>query len=87
MQDIDRFTSTVATALQEQNLATGDISRNVAGAAEGAKVVVSVLDQVAGAVTQTRNHADTMLKASETVATAAIKVRENVDNFLNRVAI
>ena len=87
MQEIDRFTSTVAASLQEQNVATGEISRNVASAAEGAKVVVSVLDQVAGAVSQTRSYADTVMKASETVATAVVKLQENVDNFLDRVAI
>jgi methyl-accepting chemotaxis protein len=87
MQEIDRFTSAVAASLQEQNIATGDISRNVASAAEGAKVVVSVLDQVVGTVSQTQSHADTVLKASETVATAAAKLQENVDHFLHRVAI
>jgi hypothetical protein len=50
-------------------------------------VVVSVLDQVAGAVSQTRSYADTVMKASETVATAVVKLQENVDNFLDRVAI
>jgi methyl-accepting chemotaxis protein len=87
MQEIDRFTSTVAASLKEQNAATGEISRNVASAAEGAKVVVSVLDQVAGAVSQTRSYANTVLKASETVATSAAKLQEDVDNFLHRVAI
>jgi hypothetical protein len=46
-----------------------------------------VLDQVAGGVSQTLSHADTVLKASETVATAAAKLRENVDVFLRRVAV
>jgi len=87
MQEIDQYTSAVAASLAEQNAATGEISRNVASAAEGAKVVVSVLDQVAGAVSETRNHADTVLKASETVATAAVKLQKNVDSFLHRVAM
>jgi methyl-accepting chemotaxis protein len=87
LQEIDRFTSAVAVFLQEQNAATSEIFRNVANAAEGAKVVVSVLDQVAGAVSQTRSYADTVLNASETVATAAAKLQENVDDFLSRVAI
>jgi methyl-accepting chemotaxis protein len=50
-------------------------------------VVVSVLDQVADAVSQTLSYADTVLKASETVATAAGKLQENVEDFLHRVAI
>ncbi len=87
MREIERFTSTVATSLQEQNVATGEISQNVASAAEGAKVVVSMLDHVVEAVGQTRSHADTVLKASETVAAATAKLQENVDNFLHRVAI
>ena len=87
MQEIDRFTSAVAASLHEQNIATGEISRNVASAAEGAKDIVAVLDQVAGAVSQTQGSADTVLEASERVATAAAKLQENVDNFLHRVAI
>ncbi len=87
LQEIDRFTSAVAVSLQEQNAATGEIFRHVANAAEGAKVVVAVLDQVAGAVSQTRGYADTVLTASQTVATATAKLQENVDDFLHRVAI
>jgi methyl-accepting chemotaxis protein len=87
LKEIDRFTSTVAVSLQDQNAASDEIFRNVANAAAGAKVVVSVLDQVADAVSQTVSYADTVSKASETVATAAAKLQENVDNFLRRVAI
>jgi len=87
MQQIDQFTSSVAASLEEQNVATAEISRNVASAAERAKVVVAVLNQVAGAVSQTRDYADTVLKVSEAVATVASRVQENVDSFLRRVAI
>jgi methyl-accepting chemotaxis protein len=87
MREIDRFTSTVAASLHEQNIATGEISHNVTSAAERAKVVVAVLDQVAGAVSQTRGYADTVLKASEAVATGADKLQKNIDNFLHRVAV
>ena len=59
----------------------------MASAAEGTKLVVSVLDQVAGEVSHTRDYAQTVLKGSETVATAAAKLQENVDDFLHRVAI
>jgi methyl-accepting chemotaxis protein len=87
MQEIDQFTSSVATSLEEQNTATGEISRNVASAAGGTRVVVSVLGQVAGAVSQTRSSADTVLAASETVETAAAKLQANIDSFLKRVAV
>ena len=87
MQEIDGFTSAVAASLAEQNFATGEISHNVASAAAGTKTVVSVLDRVAGAVSQTRSSADTVMAASEAVETAAAKLRDNVDSFLKRVAV
>ena len=87
MQRIDQFTSTVAASLQKQDFATGELSRNVASAADRARVVVSVLDQVAGAVGETRDYVETVLKVSESVATVATKVQENVDSFLRRVAV
>jgi methyl-accepting chemotaxis protein len=87
MQEISGWTSTVAQAVQQQNAATGEITQNVAGAATGTKEVVIVLDQVAGAVVHTRNSADTVLTASETVEAAASALSEKVDTFLRAVAV
>jgi methyl-accepting chemotaxis protein len=86
LQEIDRYTSAVTGSLEEQNAATDEIVRNVTNAAAAAKVVVCVLDQVAAAVKQTLGYADTVLKASETVAMSTNKLRKNVDEFLRRVA-
>jgi len=49
-------------------------------------MVVSVLHQVAGAVTNTRGSADTVLAASAAVETAVITLREKVEGFLAKVA-
>ena len=87
MQEIDRCTSVVAVSLEEQNAATGEISQNVASAANGTRAIVSVLDRVAGTANQTQSSAKTVLLASQTVETATAKLRENIDNFLQRVAI
>ncbi len=87
MQEIDRCTSVVAAALEEQNSATGEISQNVASAANGTRAIVSVLDRVAGTASQTQNSAKSVLMASQTVEIATAKLRENIDNFLQRVAI
>jgi NO-binding membrane sensor protein with MHYT domain len=87
MQDIDRFTSAVSGSIEQQNVATGEISSNVASAANETKAVVAVLDEVAGAVRATRSAADTVLEASETVAAAVSTLRENVESFLRRVAV
>ena len=87
MQDINRGTATVAASVQQQNAATGEISQNVTGAANGTRDVVVVLDRVADAVAKTRNSADTVLMASETVEAAAAAVSGKVEGFLRSVAI
>ena len=63
-----------------------EISQNVASAADGAKLVVSVLDEVAGAATETRQSAESVLGASQAVEAAAAELRHEVEGFLARVA-
>ena len=50
MREIDRCTSIVAASLEEQNAATGEISQNVASAANGTRAIVSVLNRVSAGV-------------------------------------
>lgn len=87
MQEINRYTSAIAASVEQQNSATGAISHNVASAAAGTKVVVSVLEEVTGAVTKTGMSADTVLAASRAVEAAAASLGENVENFLHKVAV
>ena len=86
MQEIDSHTSAVAAAVQQQNSATGEISQNVASAADGAKLIVSVLSQVAGATTDTQQAAERVLTASKSVEEAAAEMRSEVESFLTKVA-
>ena len=86
MQQINEYTTDVAASVEEQNAATGAISHNVASAAEGTKVIVGVLSQVAGSATGARTSAQTMLDASEVMETSAGKLREEVESFLSKVA-
>ena len=73
MQEIERYASAVAAAVEEQNAVTGEISHNVASAARGTSDVVGVLDQVAGAATETRKSAETVLGASDAVDQAVVE--------------
>jgi methyl-accepting chemotaxis protein len=86
MQQINEYTSDVAASVEEQNAATGAISQNVASAAEGAKVIVGVLGQVAGSANGGRSSAQTMLAASGVMEDAAGKLRSEVESFLAKVA-
>jgi methyl-accepting chemotaxis protein len=73
--------------VQQQNAATGEISQNVASAAQGTKEIVTVLGEVAGAATETRGSAETVLAASEAVESAASNLRSEVETFLQKVAV
>ena len=81
MREIDGYTSA------EQDSATDEISHNVASAANGAKGMVSVLDEVTRAVGDTRSAAGKVLQASETVETAATSLQRGIEGFLGRVAV
>jgi methyl-accepting chemotaxis protein len=86
MQDINAYTSAVATSVEQQDSATGEISHNVASAATGAKDITVALDEVASGVTRTKGSAETMLTVSEEVEDATAKLRREVEEFLATVA-
>jgi methyl-accepting chemotaxis protein len=86
MQEIDSCATAVSAAVEQQSAATAKISQNVAGASDGAKLVVTVLDEVAGAATETRQSAESVLTASQAVEAAAAELRHEVEGFLGRVA-
>jgi methyl-accepting chemotaxis protein len=87
MREIDGYTSAVAASLQQQDNATDEISHNVASAATGAKGMATVLDEVMRAVGDTRNAANKVLEASETVESAASSLQRGIEGFLGRVAV
>jgi len=87
MREIDGYTSAVARSLEQQDVATDEISHNVSSAAEGAKVMVAVLDEVTSAVDDTRNAASKVLEASDSVEAAAVGLQHRIENFLSRVAV
>ncbi len=85
MHEINRYTSAVAASIEQQSAATGQISCNVASAAQGSSVVVSVLGKVTDAATHTRASARTMLDGSQAVEAAVSELRTEVENFLAKV--
>jgi methyl-accepting chemotaxis protein len=87
MREINQYTTAVAAAVEQQSSATGEISHNVASAAKGAGHVVEVLGEVVGAATETRESAEVVRDASQTVATAVANLRLEVEDFLAKVAV
>ncbi len=87
MGEIDNFTSAVGDLVQEQSIATDEISHNVVSAAGGAKLVVTVLSEVVAATAKAQHSAQTVLTASESVKEAAANLRSEVESFLVKVAV
>ena len=87
MREINEYTSAVAISVEQQNAATAEISQNVTSAADGAKLIVTVLGEVAGATTESQQSAQTVLAASESVEQAAANLRSEVEGFLTKVAV
>jgi methyl-accepting chemotaxis protein/PAS domain-containing protein len=87
MDEINNYTSAVAGSIQEQAVATGQISQSVASAADGARMIVSVLSEVTDATVETQQSAQTVLTASESVEQMAANLRSEVEGFLTKVAV
>jgi methyl-accepting chemotaxis protein len=86
MREIDNYTSAVALSIAQQNSATDEISHNLSSAAAGAKTVVTVLEQVTGAVDESQKAADEVLEASKSVEAATASLQARIEGFLRRVA-
>jgi methyl-accepting chemotaxis protein len=87
MRDINTHASSTAASVQQQSVATTEISRNAAEAARGTSVVVSVLGQVSDAAAQTRSAAETVLVASNSVDASVGNLRAEIEGFLKKVAV
>ncbi|MCC6778793.1 MAG: PAS-domain containing protein [Hyphomicrobiales bacterium] len=85
MREINRYTSAVAASVEQQSAATGQISRNVASAAQGSAMVATVLTKVSDAATSTHASAHTVLDGSHAVETAVAELRGEVESFLAKV--
>jgi methyl-accepting chemotaxis protein len=86
MLEINQHTTALAAAVEEQNAATGEISRHVAGAAHGTGEVLAVLGEVAGGASETRSSAQVVRDASASMEQAMVNLRQEVEDFLARVA-
>jgi len=82
MQEIDSRATAVSAAVEQQSAASAEISQNVAGATDGVKLVVSVLDDMAGSTTtETGESTESVLTASQAVEAAA-ELRRKIEGFL-----
>ncbi len=87
MAEIDRHSSEVARCIADQDCAVRGISGNVASAALRTQEMLGLVEAVEGAITQTRNAAETVSETSAEVFSGAERLREEVVGFLAKVAV
>lgn len=86
MGDIDNFTSSIATAVAQQNIAAKEISHNIGQAANGTAIVARSIADTAGATKNANRSADKVLATAHDLSDQAAQLRSSVDRFLANVA-
>jgi methyl-accepting chemotaxis protein len=86
MSDIDSFTSSIAAAVSQQNMAANEISRNISQAANGTAIVARSIAGTARATENANCSADKVLATAHGLSDQASQLRSSVDRFLANVA-
>ena len=86
MSDIDSFTSSIAAAVTQQNVAATEISQNIGQAAVGTATVARSIAGTAEATENTNRSAHKVLATAHDLSDQAAQLRASVDRFLSNVA-
>ena len=86
MEDVHSYTSAIAAAVEEQQVATVEISRNVHEAASATKSVAETVRGVTSAAATTSRSADTVLSSSAEMNSKTAQVKDNIGRFLQDIA-
>ena len=86
MGAIENFANAVATSIEQQAIATGEIASGVAMASTSALSVSSDLSVLADSVEETGRSAEQVRDAAGEVSAQALRLDDTVDRFLRRVA-
>jgi methyl-accepting chemotaxis protein len=81
INQINGISSTIASAVEEQNATTNEMSRNVSDAARGSGEITSNLAGVAQAAESTSRGADDSQKAAQDLVETATQLRRLVEQF------
>ena len=81
--EIDEISREIATAIEQQGLATGEIAGNVQQAAEGTREVSHNMGSVTRASDDTGTAAARLLEAANGLSSQSGRLKSEVDHFLN----
>jgi methyl-accepting chemotaxis protein len=81
INQVNDISSTIATAVEEQNATTNEMSRNVSEAAHGSGEITSNISGVAQAAESTSRGANDTQKASQQLVEKSTQLRRLVEQF------
>lgn len=86
MKEVDEYTSSIGSSVNQQNSATMEISENVSQASLGTEIVASNVENITLAIKNTNNSAEEATLVSESLNGKVNHLNKSVDNFLKSVA-
>jgi methyl-accepting chemotaxis protein len=86
MGEINGFTASIASAVNQQNKAAAEISQNIRQAADGTANVARGIAGATAASEDTNRSADLVLSSAHDLSAQATELRSSVDRFLANVA-
>ena len=86
MSEVNALSTSIAAAVEQQTMATSEISRNVSEAARGTSSVVTNVDSVVGAVGRTSQVAESVDRSARDIRSTTDTLNRAVDRFLDDVA-
>jgi len=85
IRDMNAIATGVATAMERQSAATGEIARNVQHAAHSTQVVSGHIDEVQRGADETGGTADQVLHAARALARQAATLQREIGGFVAEI--
>ena len=86
MSEVNALATSIAAAIEQQTVATSEISRNVQEAARGTTTVVTSIGAVASSIERTTGAAGLVDNAAQKIGTMADSLSTAIDSFLRDVS-
>ncbi len=83
--EISNISTTIATAVEEQDASTQGIARNVQEAARGTQEVNNKIEEVSSAASETGTAADKVLKSAGNMSQQSSLLQQQVEKFLAQI--
>jgi methyl-accepting chemotaxis protein len=85
MNQIDEISTVIASAVEEQNAATQEISRNVMSASDGTAKASEEMDEMAKSALQTNTVSTGMLTSYSDLQSKALSLQNDVNTFVSNI--